>query len=85
MIKRLFLSGLLCLFSILCTPCFGQDCPEPSEDETAEDYSDMYPYCEDIDSPLDDGVPILIIAGVVISFVLKKHLAAKCNFKSIGE
>ncbi|WP_207535448.1 hypothetical protein [Desertivirga arenae] len=79
MIKRLFLTGIICLLFALYKPCFAgeADCAAAQEavesgEMDPEDYADMYPFCNgdsNIDMPLDDGVPYLIIAAALFGAI----------------
>ncbi|WP_207424229.1 hypothetical protein [Desertivirga brevis] len=79
MIKRFFLTGIIFILSALYKPCFADDrgCAAAEAAVEAgeldpEDYADMYPYCgsdNNIDMPLDGGVPFLFMAAVLFGAV----------------
>lgn len=63
------------MFCIVSKPCFADDvCDEVPEDEEEQaEFYGMYPFCENIDAPLDEGVPYLVVAGIILGLVFRRQ------------
>jgi hypothetical protein len=78
-LMKVFLTAMLCLFSALFQPGYAEsgNCAAAQEAVEAgemdpEEYADMYPYCgsdNNIDMPLDDGVPFLFLAAALFGAI----------------
>jgi len=76
MIKRFVFLSFLGVFLALSSPCLADEeniCDVEVAEEDQDDFYDMYPFCENIDSPLDEGVPYLIVAGILIGVVYTRQ------------
>lgn len=85
MLRKFAFFGLLFISCIIAKPCFADDiCDEVPEDEEERDmFLDMYPFCENIDAPLDDHIQYLLIGGMMFGLVLRRQVQKNNAAKQI--